>query len=320
MPATRVQGHARGNPSHWDPGIPTCRGSFRSSREPGPGTLHRHAAPHTRLALGPRQVAASHVRPSVSFPRAGTGPGRGRTAESVAWWVVACWELAYAGGLCAGGLRVLGARVWSRVCRAVRAARAGEPGDTVRLCAGAARLCALGVGVCLRLPPSLLSGTFPSRARLPRALPPPSQGSRWVPRGRARGALASRSSPKCRLRLPAPSSSSSSSPPPSPSPSLPPAAMPGGGTCQSPAVPLLLLAQGAAPPGSQVFGSQETQRPEERGAEDPADPLRSHGESRREGLVKQGGSRVLSQGRDKVRRWRGVPLGKEAAGGLQARG
>lgn len=41
--------------------------------------------------------------------------------------------------------------------------------------------------------------------------------------------------------------------------SLPPkAGVPGGGTCQSLAVPLRLPAQGAAPPGSQVFGSQET--------------------------------------------------------------
>lgn len=62
--------------------------------------------------------------------------------------------------------------------------------------------------------------------------------------------------------------------------SLPPkAGVPGGGTCQSLAVPLPLPAQGAAPPGSQVFGSQETlQAPGETvKLRTPQTPLRSHG-------------------------------------------
>lgn len=62
--------------------------------------------------------------------------------------------------------------------------------------------------------------------------------------------------------------------------SLPPkAGVPGGGTCQSLAVPLRLPAQGAAPPGSQVFGSQETlQAPGEAlKLRTLQTPLRSHG-------------------------------------------
>lgn len=64
--------------------------------------------------------------------------------------------------------------------------------------------------------------------------------------------------PEASLQLPLPSFSPF---PPSLSflSSLPPkAGVPGGGTCQSLAVPLRLPAQGAAPPGSQVFGSLET--------------------------------------------------------------
>ena len=64
--------------------------------------------------------------------------------------------------------------------------------------------------------------------------------------------------------------------------SLPPkAGVPGGGTCQSLAVPLRLPAQGAAPPGSQVFGSQETlQAPGEAlKLRTLQTPLRSHGDA-----------------------------------------
>lgn len=101
--------------------------------------------------------------------------------------------------------------------------------------------------------------------------------------------------------------------------SLPPkAGVPGGGTCQSLAVPLPLPAQGAAPPGSQVFGSQETlQAPGETvKLRTPQTPLRSHGEYIWEGL----GGAVLSwvqkqqsplgQGRDKDEMEMGVDSGE----------
>lgn len=97
--------------------------------------------------------------------------------------------------------------------------------------------------------------------------------------------------------------------------SLPPkAGVPGGGTCQSLAVPLRLPAQGAAPPGSQVFGSQETlQAPGEAlKLRTLQTPLRSHGEYIWKGL----GGAVLSwvqkhqgplrQGRDKDETGMGV--------------
>lgn len=101
--------------------------------------------------------------------------------------------------------------------------------------------------------------------------------------------------------------------------SLPPkAGVPGGGTCQSLAVPLPLPAQGAAPPGSQVFGSQETlQAPGEAvKLRTPQTPLRSPGEYIWEDL----GGAVLSwvqkhrgplgQGRDKDEMEMGVDSGE----------
>lgn len=103
------------------------------------------------------------------------------------------------------------------------------------------------------------------------------------------GGACSRTQPNPRrcLRLP------SSSPPFLSSlplfPFLPPppqAGVPGGGTCQSLAVPLRLPAQGAAPPGSQVFGSLETlTAPREAvGWRTPQTPLQPHGEYIRKGL------------------------------------